>query len=382
MTEKKKPTPSPAGTPTSTMIRVEPTKTAEGTPTSKLVEVAAEPSPTGTPTSYFDVEPKPPPWKPRPKRVKPPKKISISKPSRARKRVKRRRTGISSSMISWNEATTIDLALKSIVDLVDEVVLVDTGSFDGTCVIAREWMDALDLSGQVKQIKITNLAQAHLAAFELCSTDWVIIQDSNLVFSEALNAEFTSHIKNKPETQLAVKSLNLMGDYEHYFKALPYHTPHKILVRRDKDYTQNTERQYFNMPATAAKHWAVNLSRVRPAWRSWYRGEPFDRKRYAPKGSTPEAKGHMHELNRQYQWHKRTQYTSLVEFVQATMGLSLEDVKNIAPDWYLKYLQAEAAPLKRFMKKALPGAIREELKSPRYKLILKNGKIVGRWPEL
>lgn len=88
MTEEKKPTPSPGGTPTSTMISVEPTKTDSGTPTSKMIKVEPTPSPTGTPTSYFGkeakptpqkLEPKPPPAKsqPKPKPVKPPQKINI-----------------------------------------------------------------------------------------------------------------------------------------------------------------------------------------------------------------------------------------------------------------------------------------------------------------
>jgi len=101
MTEKKKkPTPSPTGTPTSQMIRIkqikvegtptsymsdiEPMKTDEGIPTPTVASATSTPSPGGTPTSYFDVKVKPtqstkpktvkqPPLKP----LKPLKKISI-----------------------------------------------------------------------------------------------------------------------------------------------------------------------------------------------------------------------------------------------------------------------------------------------------------------
>jgi len=39
-------------------------------------------------------------------------------------------------MIAWNEAETIDLAIKSVAGFVDEVVIADNGSFDGTQEIA------------------------------------------------------------------------------------------------------------------------------------------------------------------------------------------------------------------------------------------------------
>jgi len=173
-----------------------------------------------------------------------------------------------------------------------------------------------------------------------------------------------------------------MGDYEHYYGNLPWMAPHKIVVRRDASWTQNRERQYFLMPVKTAVNWAVNLSRVRPAWRTWYRGEPHDRKLYIPVGEKPGARGHLHELNRQYSWLKQSKYNSLVEYVKASMGLDLEDVKRIAPTWYLKYLKTEATRLTAAMWKGLPEAIKEELKSPRYRLLYENNVITGRHPEL
>jgi len=285
-------------------------------------------------------------------------------------------------MISWNEATTIDLALKSLVGLADEVIIVDTGSFDGTPKIASEWMDELDLSGQVKQVKVKNIGQARLEALQLCVTNWVMIQDSNIVLSEPLKTEILEHIKKPFKQQLSVKSLNLTGDYDHYFKSLPFMAPHYFVVNTDAKYSTNTERPYFVAPSINAVFWAVNLSRVRPAWRCWYRGEPFDKKHYIPKGVTPEAKGHMHEFNRQYVWHKKNSYYSLVDFIQNTVGLTIEDVKKISPKWYLDYLQSDAVPLTNEMKKGLPDVIKKEQVDPRYKLLYKNKKIVGRSPDL
>ena len=99
-----------------------------------------------------------------------------------------------------------------------------------------------------------------------------------------------------------------MGDYEHCFDNLKFMAPHRILVRRKARWHLGVDRLTIKMPQIDAENWAVNLSRVRPAWRCWYRGEPFDREHYTPKGTTKEAKGHMHEWNRQWQWQKTKKY--------------------------------------------------------------------------
>ena len=101
---------------------------------------------------------------------------------------------ITSSMISWNEEKTIDLSLKSIADFADEVVIVDTGSFDNTLKVAQETMDKLSISGQIKQKKITKLVDARLESLQLCNGDWVLMQDSNLVLSNALKHEIIKKI--------------------------------------------------------------------------------------------------------------------------------------------------------------------------------------------
>ena len=289
---------------------------------------------------------------------------------------------LSVSMIAWNEEATIDLALKSVARFADEVVIVDTGSFDRTIRFAREWMKKLGLRGQIKKVKVKHLAKARLESFRLCSGKWVLLLDSNLVLSNALKREIGKHMKQRPEKTLAIRSLNLMGDYEHCFNNLKFMAPHRILVKRKSKWHLGVDRLMIRMPQVTAKSWAANLSRVRSAWRCWYRGEPFDREHYVPKGSTSEAKGHMHGLNRQWQWQKTKKYFSIREHVKATTGRTFKDVQRIAPAWYLKELQKEAVPIARSIRRGLPEVINEELKSSRYKLIKRKGRIVGRWPRL
>ena len=288
---------------------------------------------------------------------------------------------ISSSIMAWNEANTIDLALKSITGFADEVIIYDTGSFDGTPKIAREWLQKLNLSGEVKQVTLKSgkdIMNIRLAAWQACTSKWVLMQDGQLVLSEALKRELKRHAKKRPRRSCSVKSLNLMGDYLHYFANRPFMAYHKIFAKKDRPYRMAFKtRPHFKGKNVPAKNYAFNLSRVRPAWRSWYRGELFDRRVYNPK---PQA--WINEYNRQYKWLTSGVGSSLVEYVEKVEGLSLEDVRRIAPKWYLRQLKLEATPLKPAFRKNLAEVLKQELENPRYRLKKRRGKIIGRWPEL
>lgn len=289
---------------------------------------------------------------------------------------------ISCAMISWNESKTIDLALQSIKGLVDEVIIADNGSFDGTQEIARKCMEELGLHGQVIDVKAKSLGQVRLASYNLCKGPWILLIDSNLVLSKAVRSAFLRMSKRNKNKIGCIRSLNLMGDYEHYFSGRPFHAYHPtffgkgVMPFSDLDRPTVNDRNKLKM----IEPWAVNLSRVRPAWRSWYRGEPFD-KRYYRRGKKKNKRKRT-PTNRQGLWKRAKKHSSLIEFVKTTEGLSLTDVKRIAPEWYLQELRTYARPLKPNMTKKLPAVIKEELKNPRYRLIKKDNRIVGRWPDL
>ena len=252
-------------------------------------------------------------------------------------------------------------------------MIADTGSFDGTIDKARQCLDQLNLSGEVISITIRSLDQARQAAVEKCTHPWIQLLDANLVLSEALKKELRQTLeKGRAGT---VRSFNLAGDYEHYFTPLPFHAHHSVLFRRDTfRWRDNWDYPLPVSGRVALKHWAVNLSRVRPAWRYWLRGEPFK----------PETgREWMTPGNRQSRWqYSGSRYTSLLEYVEAEEGLSLDDVKRVALGWFLDLLRRYAAPLKEKHRLGLPEVIREEQKNPRYRLVYEEGEIVGRWPEL
>jgi len=89
-------------------------------------------------------------------------------------------------MISWNEAKTIDLSLKSIEGFVDEVIIADNGSFDGTQEIARNQLEKLNIKGKVIDVKTTTLGQGRLASWKECRGDWILLIDSTLYYQMPL----------------------------------------------------------------------------------------------------------------------------------------------------------------------------------------------------
>jgi len=286
---------------------------------------------------------------------------------------------ISCAVNAWNEASTIDLCLKALQGFADEVIVIDSGSIDGTQKIARTWLNRLNLSGEVITVKARNFFEFRTAGFNACQGDWALIQNCTTIISNALKKDFTAHMERGGKRIALVRSLNLMGDYEHYFRNRPFMAHHRMLIPRTAEYRVSlyASEPVFTGGRSPMTHWATSLSRVRPAWRSWYRGEPFD-SRFYKKGN----KKWTNETNRQWHWVKSSKYYNLIEYVEAEEGKTLQDVKQVAPEWYLRQLQREATPLTREYRRGLPEVILEEQRDPRYKLIKKKGKIVGRKPEL
>lgn len=302
---------------------------------------------------------------------------------------------ISCAMIAWNEESTIDLALKSIAGFVDEVVITDTGSFDGTISKANECIEDLNISGEVISVSVTNMAQARHAAWRLCRNDTILLIDSNLVLPELLKREIGSFVNRHTRRKWGmgkvglqrigrVNTLNLIGDYEHCFGNPRCVTGyHSILFDRDnvswggRFSRVPLDRPHDRMFTERLVGMSVNLSRVRPAWRCWYRGEPFDTVQYRDVEG-----GFKHSMNRSYNWMASGKYYSMVDYIEDTENLSLEDVKRIAPGWYLQNLSRHAKPLPVEFRQGLPEVIKEELKDPRYILIYEDDEIIDRRPEL
>jgi tetratricopeptide (TPR) repeat protein len=81
---------------------------------------------------------------------------------------------ISLAMIAKNEESTIAHCLKTVKPMVDEIIIVDTGSSDGTIEIAKSF------GGQVHQFQwCDDFSAARNESLKHCSGEWVLIVDAD-----------------------------------------------------------------------------------------------------------------------------------------------------------------------------------------------------------
>ena len=92
------------------------------------------------------------------------------------------RNAISAFLVTLNEADHIAAVIESL-RCFDEVVVVDSGSTDGTADIAR------GLGAQVHHREWLGYAQQKALAAELCSNDWLLNVDGDEVVTGLLAGE-------------------------------------------------------------------------------------------------------------------------------------------------------------------------------------------------
>lgn len=95
----------------------------------------------------------------------------------------RRRPPLSCFVITRNEAGVLDQALRSVVDLVDEIVVVDSGSTDRTLAIAREF------GARIIERDWPGFGPQKRFAEQACRNEWVLNLDADEALSPGLSAE-------------------------------------------------------------------------------------------------------------------------------------------------------------------------------------------------
>ena len=101
---------------------------------------------------------------------------------------------ISLCMIVKDEESTLGRCLDSVKDLVDEIIIVDTGSVDKTKEIARTYTDKIyDFTW------IDNFAAARNFSFEKASMDYILWLDADDVISESERKKFEKFKELFPE---------------------------------------------------------------------------------------------------------------------------------------------------------------------------------------
>lgn len=291
------------------------------------------------------------------------------------------------SIIAWNEASTIDLAIKSIKDFADEIILVDNNSTDDTVEIARENFEKYGLNAKVFE-KVLPLKGARDYAFKQCTSDWICIVDADHVLNTTSNSPNVKDLRalaeKGGEKAYSFTYFHMYGDFRHLDKSRVLADIHPVLFRNISKKIQVGGKRRWNNPVfhyeevINKKVIGVNLAGQKPAWRLYVR----------------QFYG---------QWHKRGhKYANPLEFMVKTRRIT--NIHKIADAWLLERLKNNTVKIEKgktisrrikLLKNKynmsfqfdrgvehLPQVVQEELKHPRYELIYENGQIVGRNPDL
>lgn len=160
---------------------------------------------------------------------------------------------IAAVMCTWEEAQMVSLAVESTKDFVDEYVVVDKDSRDGTADRIRECASEWGLFTRIYNRRDMILRQARLFAVEQTEADWVLIQDGDEVFhTDGPN----TILGFRPERNVSVYSAPmtyLYGDLRHTARQfgsaeVATQPPHRFLYWRDSVRPSRKKHGFEGLP--------------------------------------------------------------------------------------------------------------------------------------
>ncbi len=118
---------------------------------------------------------------------------------------------LSLAMIVKNEARCLARCLQSVRPIVDEIIVVDTGSNDGTAQISEEF------GAKVFHFDwVDDFSAARNFSLEQAGGDWILVLDADEYLGEALGAEIPGFIRNPP----AIGRLKVVSDFRRHGQTL------------------------------------------------------------------------------------------------------------------------------------------------------------------
>lgn len=147
-------------------------------------------------------------------------------------------------MCTWDERQMVPLAIESTKDFVDEFVVVDKGSRDGTVDAIKECAERWDLDIRVYVEPSLILRFARLFAIGKTDADWVILQEGDEVFhTDGPNSVFglkrfldgRNAVYRAPQTYLAGDLLHTCKHIDplHVCEQLSRQPPHRFLYQNN-----------------------------------------------------------------------------------------------------------------------------------------------------
>jgi len=116
-------------------------------------------------------------------------------------------TKISLCMITKNEEQNIGRCLQSVTEVVDEIIVVDTGSTDNTCQIAQGFGAKIQ-----PFIWNDNFSDARNASLDLATGDWILFLDADEELEKESGAILHSAVLEPEKEGYFIKIVNVFGD--------------------------------------------------------------------------------------------------------------------------------------------------------------------------
>lgn len=143
---------------------------------------------------------------------------------------------VSAIMCTWNEARMAPLAVESIAAFVDELVVVDAGSDDGTLDAIRYGASGFDVDIRAWVEPDLKLREARLFAVERATHDWLLVCDGDEVFhTDGPNAiqDVLPPLMDRESVVYRFPMRYLYADLEHTHLNRVELPPHKTLYHDD-----------------------------------------------------------------------------------------------------------------------------------------------------
>lgn len=148
---------------------------------------------------------------------------------------------ISLCMIVKNEEKTIERCLSSICGLVDEIIVVDTGSIDRTKEIVRKFTD------KIYDFKwVNDFSKARNYAFSLAAMDYQMWLDADDIITEDEAAKFL-HLKETLSADVDVVTMKYHTHFDEHGNPVFTSTRERLLKRKSNFVWNDSVHEYITM---------------------------------------------------------------------------------------------------------------------------------------
>lgn len=176
------------------------------------------------------------------------------------------RRKISCFLIVCNEVDRIEASIKPLAGWVDQLIVLDSGSTDGTVEIAEKYAD------KVYQTDWPGYGPQRNRALGYCEHDWVMNIDADEVVTEALKSEIDIEMSNP---DLNVTMLEIPWHTYLFGKPLKrgrYSSPQgKIFLKTGANFKDRSVHESLEMPVKTIK--VLNTPLLHYSWRDYYHAQ-------------------------------------------------------------------------------------------------------------